>query len=236
MNDAIFRFIGEIVAIAGGAAAVAYAVFIYLGKRWVDQRFSERLESLRNEQARDLERLRADINKIFSRVTKIHQKEFDVLPIVWEKLQYAVGAVHNVVKPFKQYPDLRRMSQAAFDDFLKHEDLPEYKKNELAATSDKQQYYIDAVYERELIKAHNKVRDFHNYLIFNKIFLSQKLYENFGKIDSLLSDVLLKYDLSHETKDHKGMLESSKEIRDNLDALITVIENLVQERLHFESA
>jgi len=38
MSQEIFEFIGQIIAIGGGAAAIAYAVFIFFGKKWIEDR------------------------------------------------------------------------------------------------------------------------------------------------------------------------------------------------------
>jgi hypothetical protein len=74
------------------AALVATAgLWEWLGKKWVEQHLGERLEKfktdrqkelegLKSEQQKDLERLR---HLLSSRISKIHEKEFEVLPKAW---------------------------------------------------------------------------------------------------------------------------------------------------------
>jgi len=50
MNEAILNFIGAVVAYGGGGAAIAYLMFILLGKKWIENKFSQQLEEYKNEQ------------------------------------------------------------------------------------------------------------------------------------------------------------------------------------------
>ena len=77
--DAGWKF----VAAGGGGAAVAIGMFKTLGKGWLDQQFKERLERLKHEQAKEIEAGRQKVQAIFSRISKVHEKEFEVLPKAW---------------------------------------------------------------------------------------------------------------------------------------------------------
>ena len=48
--DQVLRFLGEVVLYGGGSAAVAFLLFQYLGKGWIDARFAERLEAFKEGQ------------------------------------------------------------------------------------------------------------------------------------------------------------------------------------------
>jgi hypothetical protein len=63
MNDinAFLRAIGAIVAVGGGSAAIAYAVFVTRGKQWLENRFARHFEELKHEKAKELEHVRHDI-------------------------------------------------------------------------------------------------------------------------------------------------------------------------------
>lgn len=78
--EAILKFIGNAVAIGGSAAAFAYAIFVWLGKKWLEERFARRLEDYKHKQNQELEHYRYQINALFNRITKIHEKEIEVLP------------------------------------------------------------------------------------------------------------------------------------------------------------
>jgi len=69
MDKAILEFIGKIVAYGGGAAVIAYYVFLFLGKKWIEAKFADSLEKSRHEHAKEIEHLRFEINSLLTRVT-----------------------------------------------------------------------------------------------------------------------------------------------------------------------
>ena len=73
---------------------------------------------------------RHDINTLFSRVSKVHEKEFEVLK-AWQLLNEAQGAVFQVAKPLRQYPDFNRLSAEQFEALLKESRLMDFQKEEL---------------------------------------------------------------------------------------------------------
>src|SRR5207253_1510705 len=56
------------------------------------------LERFRHEQAKEIEHLRHEINSLFSRVSKIHEREFEVLPAAWQKLHESYGRAQGRIK------------------------------------------------------------------------------------------------------------------------------------------
>jgi hypothetical protein len=88
----------------GLSVATIYGLLQWFGKSWMDQQFKKRLEQLKHDQQKEIEQLRHQINALFSRVSKIHEKEFEVLPRAWTLLHQAYGSVFRVAMPFKFFP------------------------------------------------------------------------------------------------------------------------------------
>jgi hypothetical protein len=63
-----------------GVAVIAYKLFQHFGRSWLDQHFKIQLEELKQAKAMEIEHLKYEINSLFSRVSKIHDKEFELLP------------------------------------------------------------------------------------------------------------------------------------------------------------
>jgi len=61
MIAAIASYIGAVIAYGGAAAGVAFAVFRFLGQKWIDGKFAERLEVYKHQQQRELEQLKFQI-------------------------------------------------------------------------------------------------------------------------------------------------------------------------------
>ena len=64
--EEVGKVLFEILAVGGGASAIAYGFFKLLGEKWLEAKFSERLEKLKHEQERELEMHRLQINSLFN--------------------------------------------------------------------------------------------------------------------------------------------------------------------------
>jgi len=233
MEQAIAQFIGKAIAYGGGGAVVAYAIFTFLGKKWIEGKFAERLETYRNELNKELEKTRYEINALFNRVTKIHEKEFEVLPEAWYKMQDALGRASQFTSYVQYYPDLNHMSQSALEEFLEKSPFHKFEKQELLQASDKISYYEDRIFWYKLRDVEEAFRDFHNYIIKNKIFLTQDLQEQFTKIDNVMWSAIVERKVGHEAGDREMWNKAYKKIWDEVNPIRDVIEKLVQTRLHY---
>ena len=133
----VLAVVGALVLVGGTAAAAAYELFMWFGKGWIERNFKEQLEQLKHEQQKEIEQIRHQINSVFSRISKVHEKEFEVLPTVWQLLQEAYGITSSLVSAFKQMPDLNRMGDLQFEEFVKSSRLVDYAKDELRRASNR---------------------------------------------------------------------------------------------------
>lgn len=216
---------GEIVLYGGGAAAVSFALFKFLAQKWVESQFQ-----------RSLERHKYDLNQLYNRITKIHEKEFEVLPIAWRKLLDAYSKIIAVTFPIQSYPDLNRMSADQYVFFLSKTKLNELQKKELSESPDKNRYYQDAWRQCQLTETREIISDFHSYLIYNKIFLSTDLFAKFNEVDKIISEALSNSEEGMELNDYSKISKAYKMIDKKVEQLINDIEKLVQKRLHYDDA
>jgi hypothetical protein len=86
--------------------------------RWLDARFSERLEKLKHEQQKEIESIRQRVQWHFSRVSKIHEKEFEILPRAWFLLHEAHGLAGDLVGRLRQIPDFQSMPDPMLQEFV----------------------------------------------------------------------------------------------------------------------
>jgi hypothetical protein len=225
MNEKILEFIVRIVAYGGGATAIAYLTFTFLGKKTVESWFAKKLK-----------KFEYDLNSLFNRVTKIHEMEFEVLPKAWSKMQNALGCISNLVKPVKLYPNLDEINENALEEFIAQSGLREYEKEELRNSTNKLDYYQKKKFWHNSQETRQALQDFHNYIVDNRIFLSSDLQEQFTKIDNILWDTMIEREVGEggEDSDSRNMrINAYKKIRDDIDPIIKEIEALVQKRLHY---
>jgi len=234
MDEVIAQFIGKVVAYGGGSAVVAYAIFRFLGKKWIEGKFAERLETYKNELRKELEHTRYEINVLFSRINKIHEKEFELLPEAWCKMQEALGRISHFTSLIQQYPDLNRMSQTVLEEFLDKSRLHEFEKQELLQANDKVSYYGDKMFWHELRDVEEAFWDFHNFTIKNRVFLTPDLQEQFMKIDDIMWSAIVERKVGHEANDPEMWRKAYKKIKDEVDPIRNVIEKIVQARLRYD--
>lgn len=234
--EEIFEFIGKVFAIGGGAAAIAYWLFTYMGKKWLDGKFAERLEAFKHEQNLHMEQYRFEINSLFNRVTKIHEKEFEVLPMAWSKLQDALGRVGSFTSPLQTDPDLNSMNKVEVEESLAKTELTESQKDVIRQADNKNQTYIKTIFWYDLNDARKYVTEFHNYLLFNKIFLSTDLFDSFSKVDNLLSEALHEREIMERSRDYVPASKSFIKVRDETMSIVKNIEQHIQQRLHYIEA
>ena len=235
MADNVAEYIGQIALSASTAAIIAYGAFRWFGKRWIEHRFAQRLEEFKRKQSEFLEQYRYQIDSLFSRITKIHEKEFEVLPEIWRKLQDAHGYFVGIASPLQSWPDLNRFSQPELDAFIEKCELLDHQKEELRQAENKLDYYTEKIYWIRLGDARMKFNDFRGYQRHNRIFLSKDLFDLFHQIELAMIDVEVYLEDPDDRPWHGGS-EQFKNLTKDVQALIDKVENTVQERLRFHQA
>ncbi|CAE1136319.1 hypothetical protein [Xanthomonas euroxanthea] len=82
-----------------------------LAENWLNEKFKSRLQGLAHTQNREIERLRSELTTFFDRATKLHQREFELLPLVWDEVHEAFWSTAALASSFQTYPDLNRMKE-----------------------------------------------------------------------------------------------------------------------------
>ena len=233
MDSKILEIFGKIVAYGGSAAAIFYGLLKFFGQKWLDEKFSKRLEEFKRFQNNPET---FEINKLFNRISKIHEKEFEVLPTAWQKLQTAYGLVGQMTSPLQSYPDLDRMSSQELKEFLKNSKLLDFQKEELVNENKKVDYYRKKMFWINYNEVAKAIMEFHNYIILNKIFFHKEMFDLFSEIDSRIYESHL---LSSELVEHSNSNDVWKTLREankKLQPLVNKLEEVIQKRLHFEDA
>jgi hypothetical protein len=226
----------------GGVAAVL-GLSRWLGDVWLGRilekekvKHAKEIENLKAVFSRELEQLRHDMNVLFSRITKIDEKEFEVLPRAWQLLQEANGAMFNVVKALKRVPDFSRMSGPQFEEFLKTCRLADFKKNELKDAKDKERCYSEALFWLELEDAKKAQIDLNNHLAVNSIFMTESLRQQFSDINQALAEVLISEEVAHGLGYSAELKKSISENLSKISDMFDKIEQAVKKRLRHEDA
>jgi hypothetical protein len=109
LMEQILKLLGGIVIVGGGGGVVTYGLLKYFGKKWIDIKFAQQLEGFKHDQAKEIQRLRGQIDAMLSGTLKVQEKEFETLPEAWAKLDEAISHSASLIAPFQTYQDLERI-------------------------------------------------------------------------------------------------------------------------------
>lgn len=202
--ETALRIVGEAILASG----IVSALFGLLGKSWIENQFAKRLKEYEREQQEILERYKYQINSLFNRISKIHEKEIEVLPTAWQKLQNAHGHLARLIQPLRIEREMSQMNEQQFKEY--QEEIEEISKNFM---------------------------DFHNYLLNNSIFLSPDLYVQFKALDELFHNALFKSKIAKQGLAREEFtMEVYENIYEKAEPLKERIRELVQKRLRYQEA
>jgi hypothetical protein len=239
MEKIILQILGAAAGIIGFALLVvlfAYYLFKFYGQKWIENRFAERLSKLKHEQSQELESYRLKINALFSRITKIHEKEFEVLPEAWKKLQEALGRISSFVSPLKYRKDLDGMEPEVLIEFLEKSILKDYEKDQVKKASNKQECYYEIIYWYDLNEAWDALREYHRYVLKNIVFIRPPLHEEFKKISDIMREAIINMEMTDEESKRELWHAAYKKIKDEATPIRDNIQNMIQDRLRLLDA
>jgi hypothetical protein len=227
----ILAAVGAVVVGAGGLTAIAFLLFKWLGEKWLSNKFAEHLEAFKHEQQKEIEHVRFEINKLMDRTTKLHQREFEILPKAWALLVKSYHSVRGVTASLRSYPDFSRMTPPHLEEFLADCPLQEWQKLELRQATDQNKYYQDAIFSHHTNLARVANRKSAIYLARNGIFMPPPLKIKFDELDQLAFGALIEHEMN---KQHdlipRQRAEQMKFLKEG-ERLLKEIEVEVQKRL-----
>lgn len=180
-----------------------------------------------------MEQYRFEINTLYNRILKIHDKEFDVLPTLWNKLQCASREALIFTSPYREYPDLNHMSNKQIEESLAKVNFSESQKSSIKQAADKLKAYEDQIFWVNYNKTAKLVDDLHEYILINKIFLNDELFTSVNQIDKILRDSLIELSVLKEAGEPIRRYKIFKNIRENLPKIENKIGMQIQQRLHY---
>lgn len=229
------KLLSEVLIPVGGAAVVAavlaVAIFKLLGKNWIKNQFAKGLERYKHQQEIELARLRVEIDSLLSGAIKLQEYEFQTLPQAWEKLNIAYHLLAVLINPFKLYKVLEDFDQERLKEFLDASLLTEAEKTAVCNATAKTGLYIQFDSHRKVLEAEHAIRDFHNYIESQGIFLPPPLKDNFTKISDNLFGLLKESALSDFFNPHDNYA-TKKRIQERLEQEIKPLRTDIEQEIY----
>jgi len=135
--DQVLKLVGGLVVAGVSLSLIVYQAFKHLAVKWLDARFDERLQAIKHEHEKEIERLRFNISALLDRATKLHQREFEVLPEAWSKLNDSFWCTRGFVLPIQSFPDIDQMVQPQQEEFIASCRLMEWEKAEIRQANER---------------------------------------------------------------------------------------------------
>lgn len=195
-------WLGVVVTAGGGGAAVAFGLFKTFGTKWLDSRFSHQLEKLKRDHAAEMEHLRFRIAQLLDRTSKLNQREFEVLPDIWQKATDAHYKTQSLIAIFKEGVDLTNMSDGQLDAFLDRSEMDEWQKTELKAQGKFQRssYYSNVERNRELYNALLAGQEFNLAVHRGSIYINPDAFQKIDVFANRIWSVLMEWKLNAQMR------------------------------------
>jgi hypothetical protein len=232
--DLFIKIVG-IVGIVGaaivGLTLIVLKIVTHVSGKWLDAKFDERLQALKHQHGKEIERLRFKISTLLDRATKLHQREFEVLPEVWFKLNDAFWKAKAILASIKESPDIDRMPEPQQSEFIASCSLSQSEKAEVREAEDKNKSYSEKMFWHEIGDAIAKSEEAYTYLIKNGIFLPDDIRAKFAVINDLVWKTLVEREKNVREGFKFFRTKHIDQFSSEGDNLMKELERLVHERI-----
>ena len=234
MTNEVFEYIGKALVIGGGSSVVAYQAFKHFAAKWLDARFQKNFQQLVHDQNKEIERLKNELTKSFDRATKLHQREFDVLPQIWDQVSEAYWATASLVSPLQTISDLNRMQPKQLAAFVAESELLDWQKDDVLASVDKTKTFNEILYWHKLNRVSQSHRAADIALSRSGIFVQDAIKEKLQAILNLVRGALIEDEMNHEhppSRSSERLRSDIDRIRSDGGAWMSEAENMIKARL-----
>ena len=234
MANEVFEYIGKALVVGGGASVVAYQAFKHFAAKWLDARFQKNFQQLVHDQNKEIERLKNELTKSFDRATKLHQREFDVLPQIWDQVSEAYWATASLVSPLQTMSDLNRMQPKQLATFVAESELLDWQKDDVLASVDKTKTFNEILYWHKLNRVMQSHRAANIALSRSGIFVEDPIKEKLEAILDLVHSALVEDEMNHQhppSRFSERLHNSIDRIRSDGSAWMSEAEKMIKARL-----
>jgi len=177
----ILSLFGGLTAVVLAVTGAAYWLFQTFSQKWLETRFSERLEAYRHE-----------LSTLLDRATRLHAQEFEVLPNIWEKLSKAMGGAMGILSPLQLSGDITHAGDAELEAVLEKSPLLEHEKQQVR---DAKKFERSSAFHRFAL--HHRFRavvadwnEFNSYAVSKSIFLDPVLASRVRELGDMIYEGL----------------------------------------------
>lgn len=224
----ILSWFGGLTAVVAGVTGAAYWLFKTFSQKWLESRFSERLEAYRHE-----------LSRLLDRATRLHAQEFEVLPNLWEKLSKAMSGAMDILSPLQLSGDITHAKSDELEAILEKSPLLEHEKQQVRKAQPIQR---SPLFHRFTL--HHRFRgvvadwnEFNGYAVSKSIFLDPALSGRVRELGDMIYEGLDAYHWAQsDPSDRKEARAAWEKLRTEGVKLRDEIQSTVSSRLRSAAA
>jgi hypothetical protein len=228
--DQLLATIGQFVLQGGIAAALAFFVFRFLGEKWIEGKFQKNLENYRHEHAKELQRLRVEIDSSLDEIIRFQEKEFSMLSETWDALNDLFRSVHTLISPFQSYQDINRMSDKMASEYLDQFELLKSQKAEILASSNRSEKWVETYDYIRLNRAIKDYRKFSHIITRSSIFFDSATEDKLHNLRKKMNKSISSYEVGKESKDHKLGKMAWDSLNDEIEPEVNALKDDLREK------
>ena len=230
MIESLWQYVGQVVVLGGGSVAVGFALFKFLGEKWLDGKFAERLQTLKAAQDEQLRHVQSFIDREIHRARTLYDREFETLSEAWKL--FCASYNNGLATGTDMYPQLLRYSKAELSDFLDTTAMRSFEKEEMLSINAEcwTEHFRRWSNLKRLQGYKNVRRTFADFLSANAIFWSPGIKEKFVGLDGLIGVSIAEMQQRLELPKYLSFDAATKLHRDG-PVLKSELEDVIQQRL-----
>ena len=226
----------NILAAGGGAAAVSYAIFKFLGKSIVLRWFDRIQENYRQEQAKEFQKYSAKLETLVSGAVKLQELEHKIIPSIWHDLIEAQLKVRVLASPlFDDTDDLNSMTTLELDEFFSRSSFSKSQEERIRISDDRNMARKIVIKPMHLRQAQPALEVFRHAILKNALYLPIDIDEEFRRLHDQLYKVVSVYEMA---ENHVPSIDKKYEVWDlqqEVDKDIRALGVRLRDRLTLQS-
>ncbi len=208
----------------GSAILLFIGLSKYFGNKFIESQFNKSIEKYKQK-----------INLEFDRISKINQREFEVLPIIWSKLQIHKRNLQFYTNNYFLALDMDTLTDEELSDILAKTPFSLFEKNMIIQSENKMQEYINITRTNGMFVLQQSCFDFINTYDNNRIFLPENLDLKINEISEFLKSTLTVYRFIITSNNEVINNVAKSDFDRNFEKLSSELGRLIQNRLLFQN-
>lgn len=220
-----------------GVVGAAFALFKWLGGKWLESKFAERMQNLKSEQDRAIRLVQSTIDREIHRAKKLYDNEFTALSDAWRMLSEAYHLSASTVGSMTA--NVALMNNEELERHLAKREMEEWKRNELKAMTGeaRQDEYFKWSEWQKAVECDRRWRECQIQIGSTSIFFPAGFTEKFRSINEMICASNVEFEeriRSHNMPQYGeafDRFESTKKLRKDGKVKMDELEGMVRDRL-----